>query len=135
MVAAYKEKRWGRAAYAREMDLARERYQRAVDAGFDVPLTFEGSYPTLGIKRAIVYSKGALFMDALRREIGEKAFWSGLRAYTRAGVRAAGSVESCDFQEAMEASAGRSLAGLFETWVYGPHPRVSRRLAVSCQMP
>jgi aminopeptidase N len=117
MVAAYKEKRWGKAAYAREMELSRKRYQKAIDAGFEVPLTFDGKYPSLGIKRSIVYSKGALFLDALRKEIGEKAFWSGLRAYTRAC--AGRSVESREFQDAMEKSAQRSLAAIFEKWVYG----------------
>ncbi len=42
MVAAYKEKRWGRADYEREMRLARERRQHAIDAGFDLPLAHAG---------------------------------------------------------------------------------------------
>jgi len=123
MVAAYKESRWGEAAYAHEMDLLRARHRKAVDTGFDVPLTFDGPYPSLAVKRAIVYSKGALFLDALRREIGEVAFWSGLRSYTRAS--AGRSVESRDFQVAMETSAKLSLTAIFETWVYGSPPRGS----------
>ena len=117
MVAAYKEERWGKAAYPREMELWRARHQKAIDAGFDLPLTFDGEYPSLGIKRAVVYSKGALFLDALREEIGENAFRSGLRSYTRACTGR--SVESRDFQDAMERSAKRSLTGMFERWVYG----------------
>ena len=47
MVAAWKERRWGRPAYERELELARKRHAVAVAAGFDVPLTFSGRYPSL----------------------------------------------------------------------------------------
>lgn len=120
LVAAWKEERWGRAAYDREMELARRRWQRAVDAGMDVPLTYAGPYPSLALRRAITYSKGALFLDALRREIGDAAFWRGLRRYT---IRhAGGAVVSRDFQRAYEEASGRDLSALFERWVYGPAP-------------
>lgn len=116
MTAAYKQVQWGQAAYDREMELAKKRYQRAIDAKFDVPLTFGGTYPSLGIKRAIVYSKGALFLDALREDVGEKAFWKGLKEYTLQNQLS--SVESKDFQKAMEKSAEKSLSKIFERWVY-----------------
>ena len=116
MVAAYKEQRWGRDAYRRELALLRKRYQTAIDAGYDKPLTYAGEYPSLKIRRAIQYSKGALFMDALRSELGEQAFWDGLRRYTQA--HAGGSVASRELQIAMEQTAGRKLDVLFDTWVY-----------------
>jgi peptidoglycan/LPS O-acetylase OafA/YrhL len=116
MVAAFKEQRWGAAAYARELGLLRERYQRAIDAKFDVKLAFAGEYPSLGIRRAITYSKAALFLDVLRRELGERAFWSGIGRFTR--ERAGQSVESRDFQHDVEAATGRDLSALFEAWVY-----------------
>ncbi|HLE00644.1 MAG TPA: M1 family aminopeptidase [Bdellovibrionota bacterium] len=116
MVAAYKEQRWGRAAYIAELDLARRRYQVAVDNRFDVPLTFDGAYPSVQIKRAIVYSKGALFVEALRNELGDEVFWSGLRAYTQENVGK--SVDSRIFQLSMERVARKSLSGLFNHWVY-----------------
>lgn len=116
MVAAWKEQRWGRAAYDREMDLARGRVAAAKKAGFDVPLTFAGPYPSLSVRRAVTYSKGALFLDVLREEMGEAAFWSGLRAFTR--NHAGGAVTSPNFQAAMEKAAGRDLDALFEEWVY-----------------
>jgi hypothetical protein len=65
----------------------------------------------------IVYGKGALFMDALRQEIGAEAFFEGWRAYYeqhRFGV-ATGS----GFLEAMQQAAGRDLRPFFEEWV-GP---------------
>ncbi|HEX8363767.1 MAG TPA: M1 family metallopeptidase [Allosphingosinicella sp.] len=121
LVAAWKEERWGRAAYDREMEIARRRWQRAVEAGLDVPLTYAGTYPSPALRRAITYSKGALFLDALRTEIGDEAFWRGLRRYT---IRhAGGTVVSRDFQRAYEEASGRDLTVIFERWVYGPAPR------------
>jgi aminopeptidase N len=116
MVAAWKEQRWGRAAYDRELELARKRHQTAVEAGFDVPLTFAGAYPSLRIKRAITYSKAVLFIDRLRQTMGDTAFWSALRAYTRKyGGRA---VESRDFQAAFQAATRTDLCPVFAEWVY-----------------
>lgn len=116
MTAAWKQHRWGDAAYRRELDLFRQRWQRAKDAGFDQPLSWPGEYPNLGVRRAIQYAKGALFMDALREELGERAFWDGLRRYTR--DNAGRGVRSADLQAAMERSAGRSLQTLFDHWIY-----------------
>jgi aminopeptidase N len=70
MTATWKQQRWGEAAYQGEMNLARKRWQLAKDAGFDKPLSWSGDYPSLSVMRSIHYSKGALFMDALRHEIG-----------------------------------------------------------------
>jgi aminopeptidase N len=114
VVAAYKEHKWGKADYDHELELCRARHQRAKDAGFDKPLRFEGPYPDLRTKRAIVYYKGALFMAALRDAMGDAAFWSGFKAYTR--EQAGRSVETADFKRAMESAAGRSLEGLFAEW-------------------
>lgn len=116
MVAAWKEHRWGRAAYDREMALFRGRVEKARAAGVDVPLTFHGPYPNLGLKRAITYGKGALFMDALRTEMGEGAFWAGLKRYTR--TYAGGAADSHDFQRAMQAETRKPLGPLFDQWVY-----------------
>jgi aminopeptidase N len=116
MVAAYKEQRWGRPAYERELQLARERYQAAIDAGLDVPLTFAGDYPSLRLKRAIVYSKAFLFLDRLRVTMGERAFWAALAKYTRSF--AGRSVVSRDFQQVFAAETEKDLSKLFDDWVY-----------------
>jgi aminopeptidase N len=116
MVAAYKEQRWGASAYERELALFRRRHQAAVDAKFDVKLTFAGAYPSLRMKRAITYSKAALFLHTLRQELGDDAFWAGLGRFTR--ERAGQSVESRDFEQDVTKATGRDLSSLFQTWVY-----------------
>lgn len=129
MTAAWKEHRYGRVAYEAELDVARARLEKARTQGFDKPLAWGGRYPTLGTRRAVQYSKGALFMDRLRTTLGDTAFWAGLRRYTRA--HAGGIVTSIDLEKAMEASSGQDLRPLFTQWVYGadavdhlPRPRV-----------
>ena len=118
MTAAWKEHRYGRAAYEAELDVARGRLAKARTKGFDKPLAWDGTYPTLGLRRAIQYSKGSLFMDHLRSLLGDDAFWTGLRGYTRA--HAGGTVTSLDLERAMEAASGRDLRTAFAEWVFGP---------------
>jgi aminopeptidase N len=85
-----------------------------------VPLTFAGPYPSLRIKRAITYSKGALFLVRLRDVMGERAFWRALGRYTR---RFAGGVATTrNFQDVFAAETDRDLSALFEAWAYGPAP-------------
>ena len=71
-----------------------------------------------GIYSRIVYSKGALFFQALRDEIGDEAFFKALQEYY------------LDFQfdiakpddllNIFEDVSGRSLDGFFEKWLYSP---------------
>jgi aminopeptidase N len=117
MTAAWKEHRYGRAAYDAELDVARGRLAKARAKGFDKPLAWDGHYPSLGLRRAVQYSKGALFMDHLRTTLGDAAFWAGLRRYTR--DHAGRTVTSIDLERAMEATSGRDLHATFAEWVFG----------------
>jgi aminopeptidase N len=120
MTAAWKEQRWGRPAYDREIALARRSWDAAKAADFDRPLSWPGDYPSLKAKRRIAYSKSVMFLDSLRNELGEAAFWRGVRDYTRANAGRA--VTAKDLQAAFERASGRDLSGLFGTWVYGGGP-------------
>jgi aminopeptidase N len=116
MTAAWKEHRFGRAAYVAELDIARRRLARLKEAGGDRPLAFAGPYPSLAARRSVQYSKGALFLDHLRTQLGEDSFWNGLKSFTR--THAGGVVESRDFQRAFEKASGRDLSAMFDEWVY-----------------
>ena len=124
MTAAWKEKRWGREAYDREMTLARTRMARLRGEGKDRPLVLTTWKTPAEAGGPIVYSRGALLLDALRRDLGEDAFWRGIRDYTRAGART-GSVESADLRAGMERAAGRELGPFFERWLHGLAPEVA----------
>ncbi|MFK4980152.1 M1 family aminopeptidase, partial [Klebsiella pneumoniae] len=52
MTAAWKQHRYGRAAYEAELNEARSRFEKARAMGFDKPLAWNGTYPTLGVRRA-----------------------------------------------------------------------------------
>jgi len=116
MVASWKETRWGSEHYEHEIKLAKSRWDRAVQDWKDVPIAYGGEYPTLGHRRAIQYSKGAVFLDQLRGDIGEDAFWQGLSDFTQTHWNR--SVRTVDFQRAMETASGRNLQTLFDGWVY-----------------
>lgn len=123
MVAAWKEDRWGRDAYDREMQLLRQRVATAKAAGVNRKLTSRESYPSLPLRRAIQYSKGALFMDRLRSELGDELFWRAFKAYTRAHLGK--TVTSRDLQRNFEEASRRDLSPLFEEWVYDRAPSVA----------
>ncbi|HEY1633006.1 MAG TPA: M1 family aminopeptidase [Rhizomicrobium sp.] len=117
MTAAYREQRWGRAAYDSEMEAARKAWSAAKTAGQDEPLSWQGTYASLRAKRRIAYGKSMVFLDALRSELGDDLFWKGVRRYTQ--DNAGRSVTAMDLEKAFEAASGRDLTATFKTWVYG----------------
>ena len=119
MAAAFDEYRWGRSAYDEDLRGARERYQAAVEADFDVPIAFAGEYPSLRVKRAIVYSKGCLFLSTVRAAMGDGPFWTALATYSRSS--AGRLVTSEEFERTFNTASPMNLGSLFQTWVYG-HP-------------
>lgn len=61
-----------------------------------------------------VYFEGALAAHALHREIGDEAFFSGLRTYFQS--YGGSTASDAQFKAVMEAAAGRSLDELFAQW-------------------
>jgi len=113
---AYLERRFGREVYSRQIEAAREDYERVRGHGGDKPLVFPDWVQPSADDRTIVYRKGAWVLHLLRETLGDEAFWKGLRAYTRRYMGQ--SVTTADFQAAMETSGGRDLHDFFERWVY-----------------
>jgi aminopeptidase N len=116
MTAAYLEHRQGRAVYERSVAGWRERVERLRRDGTDHALVYAQWLQPSRDDRAVVYQKGALVLHLLREELGEAAFWKGIRDYTRAHAGTA--VVSSDFQQSMEHSSGRDLDAFFEEWVF-----------------
>ncbi len=116
MAAAYQEKQFGRAVYDREIERARQSYARIKAAGQDRPLAYTHPIKESEAGGAIVYDKGAWVIHLLRIELGEKAFWEGVRRYTRKHF--GGSVTTRDLQKALEQASGKSLTNFFAQWVY-----------------
>lgn len=101
-----------RASYLAE---ARKRYARPV-------VTRTYAHPYVLFDRH-AYEKGGLVLHTLRDQIGDAAFWRGIRRYTE---RCAGTAaETADLRRAFEDESGRDLTDFFEQLVYtAGHPEV-----------
>lgn len=64
------------------------------------------------------YPKGAWVLHMLRHELGDEAFWQGIKAY--ATEHQFESAESGDFRRSMEKATGRDLERFFYDWVERP---------------
>lgn len=128
LVGAVKEQRWGRAAYERELAIWRARSARVHAEGRDAPLSLSapGAPPRRPPRdselqpRGVTYFRGALVLHRLRAELGEVAFWDGVRRYVR--DRAGKGARSEDLRVAMEGASGRDLVAFFARWVYATAP-------------
>jgi len=116
MAAAWMEHRFGREAYLREIQSSRDRFEKVRDAGGDRSLVFPDWDRPTSADRTLVYHKGAYVLHLLREEMGEEAFWDGVRHYTQ--MYFGDSVTTPDFQETMEQSSGTDLSEFFDEWVY-----------------
>jgi aminopeptidase N len=65
---------------------------------------------------AIVYGRGAIFVDTLAKEMGREAFDSFMRDYYQSHKWGIGTGE--DFRQQAESHCGCDLGPLFEEWVY-----------------
>ena len=116
MAAAYLEHRFGREAYMREIETYKTNYEKVRAAGKDKSLVFPDWKSPTREDRTLVYDKGAYVMHLLREEMGEGAFWNGLRRFTRRHFGK--SVITSDLVTAMEEANGKSLKDFFAKWVY-----------------
>ncbi|HVF45659.1 MAG TPA: M1 family metallopeptidase [Pyrinomonadaceae bacterium] len=116
IASAYRERRFGREEYMRDIEKYRASYEKVRDAGHDKSLVFQDWIRPTSEDRALVYDKGAYVLHILREEVGERAFWAGLRRYTRKFTGK--SVTTPDFQAEMERASGRGLSDFFAKWVY-----------------
>lgn len=68
------------------------------------------------------YQKGAWVLHMLRSQLGDAAFFRGLRAYYNDHRDSTATSE--DLRRALEKASGKKLRGFFERWVYGKgHPQ------------
>jgi hypothetical protein len=66
--------------------------------------------------RALVYNKGAAVLHMLRREIGDEAFFGGVKKFYAENRFKKASTD--DLRGAMELASGRDLSRFFERWIY-----------------
>ena len=74
-----------------------------------------GDPPRAQLFAGDTYNKGALLAQALRKAIGDQAFYTGQRDYFK---RYGGGVATrAEFRAALEDAAGKSLNDLFDRWL------------------
>jgi aminopeptidase N len=105
-------------------DRAREQ-RRLMLLGYAVYVWPEEDYPVASFRQktdqkdnAIGYQKSAMIFHLLRREVGEEAFWAGLRRLVAdfGGRRA----EWDDLERVFSQTSGRDLGWFFTQWVTKP---------------
>ena len=84
----------------------------------DRPLVDSAAPNLMFLLNANSYNKGALLLHMLRGEVGDSAFFRGVRDYYR--TYRDSSVLSEDFQRVMEGGSGRDLGWFFHQWLYQP---------------
>jgi aminopeptidase N len=104
MVALWKQYKWSQAAYDEEIALASVRLRRAWASKKTALVSAEATTAD----RALVYSRGALVLHAVRRRVGDRAFYAGIRSLGRTGARRP--LRSSDFCAAMSISCEKWIA-------------------------
>ncbi|MFV1957870.1 MAG: M1 family aminopeptidase [Planctomycetota bacterium] len=104
-------------SYAKEAD---ESYKRPI-----VTRTFNHSWQMYDRH---LYPGGASRLHMLRGELGDEAFFRGVRAYLKKFAHRV--VETDDFRRAMEEASGRSLGKWFDQWIHGKgYPKIKAAYA------
>jgi hypothetical protein len=115
----YDEHTFGPSA-AEETLFTFQQYLRAAsDPALPIGLPI-GEYPSSNDYVLIVYGKGALFFDALRRHLGDDVFFAFLQHYYDTHLY--GFATSQSFQAAAEVTCACDLQPLFDLWVYEGGP-------------
>ena len=115
MSSAFKEFRFGREHYLKDISTYQDAYEAVVKKGLDKPLIFQNWLNPTSDDRTLVYYKGAYIIHLLREKLGEKAFWEGLKQYT--STYFGKSVTSKDLQQVMEKVSGQDLSPFFSRWI------------------
>lgn len=116
MADAYIEHAFGEPAYRKAVDVHREIYQKGKATGKDHALCFHAWKWPAEAGGWVAYHKGAYVLELLREQMGEDAFWRGLRTYTM--HHQGRPVTSRELQTEMEQACGHSLQSFFDQWVY-----------------
>ena len=116
--AVYYEEAAGPQAYTEVRSYWQGRYDRLVQDGRDVPLSWsldEFMQQDPEAYAPVAYSKGALFFDALRNEVGDEAFFAALNSYYQ-DHRYQIATES-DLRAAFIQTAGTNVEAIFDAWL------------------
>jgi aminopeptidase N len=116
--AVYYEEAAGPQAYAEVRAYWQARYDKIANEGRNAPLSWsldEFMQKDPNAYGSIAYSKGALFFDALRNEVGDEAFFAALRAYYQDQLYQIATGQ--DLRDAFVLHAGADVEAFFDKWL------------------
>ncbi|MEX2318009.1 MAG: M1 family aminopeptidase [Pirellulales bacterium] len=111
----YFEHRDGREGFVERMKRDRTRVIGAERRSPDTPIVHRNISDMSRVLNTFVYQKGGWFLHMLRGQIGDEAFWKGIRAYY-AKYRDK-NASTADFMVEMEQASGQKLDWLFAQWL------------------
>ncbi len=114
--AAYNEYRFGKEDYHSNIESYRKVYEGIKNRGNDRSLVFENWDNPSKDDRNLVYFKGAYVIHLLKEKLGDERFWDAIRFYSIKHIGK--TVETSDFQKAIEESSEVDLNDFFNEWVY-----------------
>ena len=123
--ALYFERQHGAESAEQQVNLGlRLRYAAMVFAGGDEIVDQpSAAFPDEGTYYTTVYRKAALGLAALRAEVGDAAFFGGLRDYAAREQFAVAA--PADLRAAFDRTVGRDLGGFWRSWFEAAEGRVS----------
>ena len=121
----FMERADGPAAFREYMEAQRKGY--VASPVTDRPIVDPAERNLFALLNANNYQKGAWVLHMLRGELGDSAFFRGIRDYYRAHEH--GTALTDDLREALESASGKELGWFFEQWVFRPgYPQLRARL-------
>lgn len=114
--ACYEGSRHGKGAYQKIIDHMRTDY--LANSPANVPVIDTTYHSLMELLNYENYTKGALFLDALRTQVGDANFFSGVREYYQTYRH--GNATTADFEKMMEKASGQDLQPMFKRWLYTP---------------
>jgi len=121
--ATYFTQLWMEHTYGRDqletgMAGLRDRVLAYADQNPDIPVVDERITNLMQLLSTNSYQKGGWTLHMLRREVGDDAFWRGIRDYYRT-YRDSNALTR-DFRAVMERASGRQLGAFFDQWIFQP---------------
>ncbi len=129
----YWEQTGGQAARQQALAYYQEKYQQNTIDGLDAPVAEPMAYfqesQRIQSYSPVVYAKGALFFDELRRIMGDEPFFEALKFYYATHWFSIAS--SGELFSALQSATDTSLVTFFQTWLYSPEPGTPTPTATS----
>ncbi len=111
----YTEHFEGREAFVRDLERSRATILELTRKEPGTPIVHRNLGDMGRVLNQFVYQKGGWFLHMLRQEVGDEAFWAGIRTYYQRYRDRNASTD--DFRQVMEKASGKQLRWLFTQWL------------------